>query len=266
MFFREICASEVNVEKLRHLEASMPITLCKLEMEFPLRLFDSMEHFPVHLAYEAKVGGFYAYLSTRLKIKGMLKDLSLKRNQRYVEGSIAEAYLVEETTKFASYYYLLELISRWRGVPRNDDSSDTSAQISIFNFPGRVMGKHFDGNPYFLYFSNGTKDSISKLVSDLNSSKLEPDVAQNKNWRTWSFVLKGLKNRCLVAASTHVWSALSLPRSLWLKSISQKNKNPMPMRELIMNSLWRRSEEYKRSGGKLETKLVIRKKTHIFIE
>ncbi|KAI9118722.1 hypothetical protein K1719_010167 [Acacia pycnantha] len=54
MFFREICASELNVEKLRHLEASMPITLCKLEMVFPPSLFDSMEHFPVHLAYEAR--------------------------------------------------------------------------------------------------------------------------------------------------------------------------------------------------------------------
>ncbi|KAI9078877.1 hypothetical protein K1719_039147 [Acacia pycnantha] len=54
MFFREIFASELNVEKLRHLEASMPITLCKLEMVFPPSLFDSMEHLPVHLAYEAR--------------------------------------------------------------------------------------------------------------------------------------------------------------------------------------------------------------------
>jgi Transposase family tnp2/Domain of unknown function (DUF4218)/Transposase-associated domain len=61
MFFREICASELNVEKLRHLEASMPITLCKLEMVFPPSLFDSMEHLPVHLAYEAKVGGPQQY-------------------------------------------------------------------------------------------------------------------------------------------------------------------------------------------------------------
>ncbi|KAI9126605.1 hypothetical protein K1719_002201 [Acacia pycnantha] len=35
MFFREICASELNVEKLRHLEASMPITLCNLKVGGP---------------------------------------------------------------------------------------------------------------------------------------------------------------------------------------------------------------------------------------
>ncbi|KAI9075436.1 hypothetical protein K1719_042593 [Acacia pycnantha] len=44
------------------------------------------------------------------------------KNPRYVEGSIAEAYLVEEAAKFASYYYPPEMMSRWRGVPRNDDA------------------------------------------------------------------------------------------------------------------------------------------------
>ena len=60
-FFREICAYELNVERLWHLEASMPITLCKLEMVFPPSMFDSMEHLPVHLAYEARVGGPQQY-------------------------------------------------------------------------------------------------------------------------------------------------------------------------------------------------------------
>ncbi|KAI9073794.1 hypothetical protein K1719_044241 [Acacia pycnantha] len=143
MFFREICASELNAEKLRHLEASMPITLCKLEMMFPPSMFDSMEYFPVHLAYEAKVRGpqqdrwMYPF-------KRFLRTLKHNfKNPRYVEGSIAKAYLVEEATKSASYYYSPEMISRWRGVPRNDDGGDTNDQKSIFSFPGRVVGKHW---------------------------------------------------------------------------------------------------------------------------
>ncbi|KAI9125762.1 hypothetical protein K1719_003180 [Acacia pycnantha] len=136
MFFREICASELNVEKLRHLEASMPITLCKLEMIFPPTLFDSMEHLPVHLAYEAKVGGPQQY-RWMYPFERFLRTLKNKiKNPRYVEGSIAEAYLVEEAAKFASYYYPPEMMSRWRGVPRNDDAGDTRDQKSIFNFPG----------------------------------------------------------------------------------------------------------------------------------
>ena len=39
------------------LEKNIVETLCKLEKIFPLAFFDSMEHLPVHLAYEAKVGG-----------------------------------------------------------------------------------------------------------------------------------------------------------------------------------------------------------------
>ncbi|KAI9107792.1 hypothetical protein K1719_021128 [Acacia pycnantha] len=99
----EICASELNVEKLRHLEASMPITLCKLEMVFPPSLFDSMEHFPVHLAYEAKVGSPQQY-RWMYPFERFLRTLKHKiKNPRYVEGSIAEAYLVEEAAKFASW-------------------------------------------------------------------------------------------------------------------------------------------------------------------
>ncbi|KAI9071810.1 hypothetical protein K1719_046229 [Acacia pycnantha] len=116
MFFREICASELNVEKLRHLEASMPITLCK----------------------------FLRTLKNKIK------------NPRYVEGSITEAYLVEEAAKFASYYYPPEMMSRWRGVPRNDDAGDTRDQKSIFNFPGRVVGKR----------SRSTLDGRDKRVAE----------------------------------------------------------------------------------------------------
>ncbi|KAI9076735.1 hypothetical protein K1719_041318 [Acacia pycnantha] len=58
------------------------------------------------------------------------------KNPRYVEGSIAEAYLVEEAAKFASYYYPPEMISRWRGVPRNDDAGDRGIKNQYLIFQG----------------------------------------------------------------------------------------------------------------------------------
>jgi hypothetical protein len=36
-------------------------TICKLEMIFPSSFFYSMEHLPLHLLYEAKVGGPIQY-------------------------------------------------------------------------------------------------------------------------------------------------------------------------------------------------------------
>ena len=67
------------------------------------------------------------------------------RNPTKVEGSICEAYLVEETSTFASYYYPPDTPSRRTRLPRNDDGGDgfsTNPPLSIFNYPGRPSGKH----------------------------------------------------------------------------------------------------------------------------
>jgi len=55
-FFRDICSSKLNVEHIERLQTNIIETLCKLEMIFPLSFFDSMEHLPIHLPFEAKAG------------------------------------------------------------------------------------------------------------------------------------------------------------------------------------------------------------------
>jgi hypothetical protein len=42
---------------MERLETNIVETLCKLEMIFSPSFFDSMEHLPIHLPFEAKVGG-----------------------------------------------------------------------------------------------------------------------------------------------------------------------------------------------------------------
>ena len=61
LFFREICSSTLKVEHMMMVEKNIVETLCKLEKIFPPGFFDSMEHLPVHLAYEARVGGPVQY-------------------------------------------------------------------------------------------------------------------------------------------------------------------------------------------------------------
>jgi hypothetical protein len=56
-FFRNICSSKLNVDHMERLETNIVETLCKLEMIFSPSFFDSMEHLPIHLSFEAKVGG-----------------------------------------------------------------------------------------------------------------------------------------------------------------------------------------------------------------
>lgn len=59
--FRALSSSTLRVDDMRRLEASIVVTICKLEKIFPPSFFDSMEHLPVHLAYEARVGGPVQY-------------------------------------------------------------------------------------------------------------------------------------------------------------------------------------------------------------
>jgi len=61
LFFRDLCASTIKLEDMIHLEKNIPEILCKLERIFPPSFFNSMEHLPVHLPYEAKVGGPVQY-------------------------------------------------------------------------------------------------------------------------------------------------------------------------------------------------------------
>jgi hypothetical protein len=64
-FFRDICSSKLWTRHIERFEMNIVQTICKLEMIFPPSFFDSMEHLliplPVHLPYEAKVGGPVQY-------------------------------------------------------------------------------------------------------------------------------------------------------------------------------------------------------------
>jgi len=60
-FLRDICCIKLNVDHIERLETNIVETLCKLEMIFPPLFFDSMEHLPIHLPFETKVGGPVQY-------------------------------------------------------------------------------------------------------------------------------------------------------------------------------------------------------------
>ena len=57
LFFKDLTSSVLNPNDLRKLEEDIPVILCKLERIFPPSFFDSMEHLPVHLPYEANIAG-----------------------------------------------------------------------------------------------------------------------------------------------------------------------------------------------------------------
>ena len=60
-------------------------------------------------------------------------------NKARVKGSICNAYLVEEASKFCSHYFESHVHTRHRNVPRNDDGGvvvPIEGNLSIFTYPG----------------------------------------------------------------------------------------------------------------------------------
>ena len=135
----------LDSDKLKQMELDIPIILCKLEQFLPPSFFDSMEHLPVHLAYEARICGPVQY-RWMYPFERFLKTLKDKvGNKALVEASICESYLAEEAATFASYYFpSAEFPSRISRRGRVDDPDESqgsiSDQISIFNYPARARG------------------------------------------------------------------------------------------------------------------------------
>ena len=57
LFFKDVTCTKLGEEDMNILELETPVILCKLERIFPPSLFDSMEHLPIHLPYDARTAG-----------------------------------------------------------------------------------------------------------------------------------------------------------------------------------------------------------------
>ncbi|XP_049378076.1 uncharacterized protein LOC125842815 [Solanum stenotomum] len=57
LFFKDLTSTSITEEHMRQLERNIPLILTKLERIFPPSFWDSMEHLPIHLAYEARLAG-----------------------------------------------------------------------------------------------------------------------------------------------------------------------------------------------------------------
>ena len=71
-----------------------------------------------------------------------MHDLKMKVcNKAKVEGSIAEAYILEEISTFCAMYFKTDIPTRHTRPPHNDDGEESSAsdRLSIFKHSGRAF-------------------------------------------------------------------------------------------------------------------------------
>ncbi|XP_060171120.1 uncharacterized protein LOC132602142 [Lycium barbarum] len=118
---------------------NIPVITNKLEKILPPGFFDVMEHLPIHLAYEARLGGpvQYRWMYPFERSIGKLKR-DIKQKSK-VEGSMCEVYLAKETSHFCSYYFQNDVPCLRNRPNRHYDGGVNNSllkPILIFNRPG----------------------------------------------------------------------------------------------------------------------------------
>ncbi|KAL4564700.1 hypothetical protein LXL04_028768 [Taraxacum kok-saghyz] len=201
LFFKTLTATSITIEDMERLESNIPTILCKLETIFIPGVFNSMEHLPVHLPYEARIGG---PVKNRW-IYQFERFLNQLKKDSKVEGSIVNAYLLREAANFCSYYFEPNVLTRNRNVHRNDDRGDDRGDydneiLKIFSYPGREYGKlkkrmltdkEFNAvHTYILLNEDQMQtyiDEYEKLLKDIypNINRHDLAVEVDKYFATW---------------------------------------------------------------------------------
>jgi hypothetical protein len=95
-FFNAIAKKVIDVVELDEIRNELRVTMCQLEMCFPLSFIDTMEHYMIHLADQIFVLGptymhhMYPYECHMVVMKGYV------RNHAHPEWSMIEGYTTKE--------------------------------------------------------------------------------------------------------------------------------------------------------------------------
>lgn len=125
-FFRCLCQKVIEVSDLNIMKSEIAETLCQLETIFPPSFFDIMVHLPIHLVDEVRLGGPVQFRWMYFPERYLCKLKGYVRNKSRPEGSIAEAYLVEECLTLCSRYLHGGVETRLNRMRRNSDRSHPS--------------------------------------------------------------------------------------------------------------------------------------------
>ena len=130
-FFCDLCARTIWISGLDRLQVNIVIILCKLKRIFPPTFFEVTIHLVVHLPYETKVTGPVSYSWIYLIERSLRTLKQFVRSKACPEGSIVEAYVMNEFRTFCLRY--LSGIEAWFTWDEwNDDSTPDDKLISEF--------------------------------------------------------------------------------------------------------------------------------------
>ncbi|XP_057747099.1 uncharacterized protein LOC130966327 [Arachis stenosperma] len=184
-FFRQLCQKSITLQEIDQLEEDIVTTLCQLERIFPPSFFDIMIHLPIHLANEVRLGGPVQFRWMYPPERYMCTLKSYVRNRSRPEGSIAEAYLVEECLTFCSRYLHSGVQTKLNRQPRNNDEPNnsmmetTDAFSNLFPKRGVPLGAK-KGEPFLL--DDKSREQVHSYIL-LNCHKIDDYVSEHETYQ-----------------------------------------------------------------------------------
>ena len=139
-FFRELCSRNLRKDVITRLKRDIPLIICKLEKIYPPAFFDVMVHLPVHLPDQIFLIGpvQYGWMYPIERRMGTFKNSM--RNRARPEGSIAEAYVANDTLTFCSRY-IEDVDTRFnRDAHVSSEDGYLEDGTSVFRHGVKLMG------------------------------------------------------------------------------------------------------------------------------
>ncbi|XP_048634050.1 uncharacterized protein LOC125608146 [Brassica napus] len=106
VFFRDLCSRTLQKNHVQMLKRNIVLIICNLEKIFPPSFFDVMQHLPIHLPYEAELGGPVQYRWMYVFERNFKKLKAKAKNKRFAAGSIVESYINDEIAYFSEHYFV----------------------------------------------------------------------------------------------------------------------------------------------------------------
>ncbi|KAG9457976.1 hypothetical protein H6P81_002484 [Aristolochia fimbriata] len=179
LFFKELCSRNLNIDVLKRLEADIILILCKLEQIFSLAFFDVMVHLAVHLPREALLCGPVQY-RWMYPVERFLRKLKISvRNKARPEGSIAEAYIDNETLTYCSMY-IDGVETKFNRADRNYDGDPDEHECLLQQLDMSNLEERHE-NQFVDWFKVKVKDLVNEgkldICSDIYNLSFGPTSA-----------------------------------------------------------------------------------------
>lgn len=136
LFFNLLCSKVLVRQHIQEAKYMVAEALCVFEKYCPPSFFDISIHLLVHLADEALLCGIVHQRRMFPFERAMKECKNIPSNKRYIEGSIAESYIISESVRHAMEY-----------MPNSRDRNHKSKRVAFLDEDGEYSdeGPLLDG-------------------------------------------------------------------------------------------------------------------------